>query len=351
MGTMALHLVSLIAGKKVNHALTGCYAVLAVIALLHVFGLPKDCGLARTLVITLLDLLMVGGVLFIAQRFHQARIRLLQSGLEGVSKRIVDGWDPHDRGLTNGENLISAESLLALIDRAKADRDTLIETCEHKITGLNNLVSVTRQEIQDVKATAGRLQKLNEKYYHSTFSLSSNLDDVTKDMNAFASHINSIADSTTRADQFAREMDAATVNGSERMGEMMAAIATISESSRQISDLIKTIDDIASKTNLLSLNATIEANRAGVHGRTFAVVAQEVRDLAIQSRGAVKESRELVGTTVSNLDAGSKISKTAMAALDGIREEVDRVIAIIRDIAQSAREQAEAVSRFNQNLA
>lgn len=93
--------------------------------------------------------------------------------------------------------------------------------------------------------------------------------------------------------------------------EMTKAMHILSQTSNQISSIINTIEDIAYQTNLLSLNASIEASRAGDAGKGFAVVAREIGKLATQSSGAASSTRNLIQTAISQVYEGNNIAKIA----------------------------------------
>lgn len=127
------------------------------------------------------------------------------------------------------------------------------------------------------------------------------------------------------------EKYANTAEGSrESMEALMGAMARISEASEKIGNIISEIESIASQTNLLSLNASIEAARAGDAGRGFAVVADQIRTLAEQSAKSAVDSRNLIEASIYEVGEGNKI---ATEASDSLKEVVDGV----QSIAETAK--------------
>ncbi len=120
----------------------------------------------------------------------------------------------------------------------------------------------------------------------------------------------------------------------EDMAALMGAMERISETSEKIGDIIAEIEDIASQTNLLSLNASIEAARAGDAGRGFAVVADQIRNLAEQSAKSATDSRNLIEASMHEVREGSKI---ATKASDSLKE----VVTGVQTIAESAKKMSE----------
>jgi methyl-accepting chemotaxis protein len=132
-----------------------------------------------------------------------------------------------------------------------------------------------------------------------------------------------------------------------RMGHSMNEIA---EASAETSKIIKTIDEIAFQTNLLALNAAVEAARAGEAGAGFAVVAEEVRNLAMRSTEAAKNTATLIEGTVAKVADGKHVVSTATDAFREVTESSAKVASLISEIAGASREQAQGFSQINQAI-
>ncbi len=135
--------------------------------------------------------------------------------------------------------------------------------------------------------------------------------------------------------------------GSTQMDHMMSAVEEINAANKSISKVIGVIDDIAFQTNILALNASIEAARAGQHGTGFAVVAEEVRTLAMKSLEAAKNTAALIQASVDKAEFGLSIAKQTAESFSVIVNEVERSSLIVNTIAESSVEQATALSRIN----
>ncbi len=135
--------------------------------------------------------------------------------------------------------------------------------------------------------------------------------------------------------------------GGDVVSEVVSTMAEINRSSSRIADIISVIDAIAFQTNLLALNAAVEAARAGDQGRGFAVVASEVRSLAQRSATAAREIKELIGTSVSNVSAGSVLVNQAGTTMAEVVNSVRSVTEIVKNFHRAAQQQSEGITQVN----
>ncbi len=221
---------------------------------------------------------------------------------------------------------------------------------KNNINAYKDLYTKLHLEMKSVTAKSIQLNDNGQAFYQNAYSQTSGLETVSRAMGQFASRISEIAEHTKQTNQYAMDTLSATKGGVKQMNRLISAISLISDSSRKILDMIKTIDKIAAQTKLLALNATIEASRAGEYGKAFGVVAQEVRDLSVQSTQAAKETSVLVDMAMANLSQGNIISFKTVEALSSIEKEVHKVSNIIEEISGSSNLQAEGVKQFNMSL-
>jgi len=131
------------------------------------------------------------------------------------------------------------------------------------------------------------------------------------------------------------------------LDELTLSMGEISKASEETSKIIKTIDEIAFQTNLLALNAAVEAARAGEAGAGFAVVAEEVRNLALRSAEAAKNTAVLIEDTVKKIGDGSQIVSTTNDAFVKVGESTEKVEELVAEVTEASKEQSNGIEQVN----
>jgi len=138
--------------------------------------------------------------------------------------------------------------------------------------------------------------------------------------------------------------------GTHLSREVQGAMDEISQSSNKISDIVGLVEEIAFQTNILAINAAIEAAKAGDVGKGFAVVAIEVRDLAQRSSHAAKEIKNLIDNSIAKVEKGSELVVLSNQNLLGIAEGIQKVADIMGDVSSATNEQFTAIDQISDTV-
>jgi len=182
---------------------------------------------------------------------------------------------------------------------------------------------------------------------------SSSIEEITASIEELSRSVEGVKENAHEADKMAKETNGLAQQGGNAVQKSIEAMELIRNSSTQIGEIIQVISEIASQTNLLALNAAIEAARAGEHGRGFAVVADEVRKLAERSNQAAGEITSLIKESTQQVEQGVQLSDETGASLKRIVEGVETTAVKISEIAAATVQQAsnaEEVSKAIQGI-
>ncbi len=173
--------------------------------------------------------------------------------------------------------------------------------------------------------------------------LSSTVSEISKQVKENAGNAKEASNASSEEKKKLQDADG-------KMTEMVSAMGNIRDTSKQIENIIKTIDDIAFQTNILALNAAVEAARAGDAGKGFAVVADEIRNLASKSAEAAKDTTSLIENTIKAIGNGSKVVDSAQKTLTEVMQVAGHANVLVEDIAKASDQQAVAISQVTKGV-
>jgi aerotaxis receptor len=214
-----------------------------------------------------------------------------------------------------------------------------------------NLVSVVgdaRMETEKMRTSTMEIAAGNQDLSARTEAQAASLEETAASMEQITGTVRQSADAARQAATLAEDASQVTRSGSRAVETVVDSMQQIDRSSHRIGEIIEVIDSIAFQTNILSLNAAVEAARAGAHGSGFAVVAAEVRALARRTAGAAKEVRELIDESGRTVEAGMRHADVARTTIDGALQTVLQVSGLIQQISHSAQEQLTGISQVNE---
>jgi methyl-accepting chemotaxis protein-2 (aspartate sensor receptor) len=247
--------------------------------------------------------------------------------------------------------LIAEGDLTVTMDAGQQDEIGRLAAAMNGISRkLSSVVGDVRDGAEQIAIASQEIASGNQDLCNRTEEQASSLAATASSMEELTVTVRQNADNARQANQMALSASEVAQQGGAMVAKVVDTMASINQSSRKIVDIISVIDGIAFQTNILALNAAVEAARAGEQGRGFAVVASEVRNLAQRSAAAAKEIKQLIGASVDQVDAGSKLVAGAGATMDEVLASVSRVTDIMAEITAASIEQTTGIEHVNQSI-
>jgi len=212
---------------------------------------------------------------------------------------------------------------------------------------LNRIIVGLNEGADQVNDAANQMSSASQQLAEGASEQVSSLEETSSALEEMAARTRTNAENAKEANDLSGQASRAANQGNQTMGKLNEAMAGINDSSGKISKIIKVIEEIAFQTNLLALNAAVEAARAGEHGKGFAVVADEVRNLAQRSAQAARETTDLIEGAVNRAKEGTDVACEVGRALGAIVGDVTKVTDLIDRITRASEEQAQGVDQVN----
>jgi methyl-accepting chemotaxis protein len=199
----------------------------------------------------------------------------------------------------------------------------------------------------EVRVSASQVAGSSQILAESSSEQASSLEETSASLEQMSSMSSSSSKSSHKVESLMGDASDSVKEVLAAMKNLSDSMSSIAQASEETQKIVKTIDEIAFQTNILALNAAVEAARAGEAGAGFAVVAEEVRNLAGRAASAAHDTSNIIQNTVERVLTGVDILNTTDRSFAKVANNIDEVNDLISEITESAREQMEGISQIN----
>jgi methyl-accepting chemotaxis protein len=272
--------------------------------------------------------------------------RMIQAAMETADAAMT----ATDRIATGAVNALSAASFVMIIGLAIALVVGVLAAffITRSITRpVNRIIAGLNEGSDQVASASGQVSSASQSMAEGASEQAASIEETSSSMEEMASMTKNNAENAGTADGLMKEANQVVATANDSMERLTVSMKDISQASEETSKIIKTIDEIAFQTNLLALNAAVEAARAGEAGAGFAVVAEEVRNLAMRSAEAAKNTAQLIEGTVKKVNDGSQLVTTTNDAFTKVAQSTAKVGDLIAEISAASREQSGGIDQVN----
>jgi len=293
-----------------------------------------------------------------------------------VMKRVENGWfSEHIEANTNNPNLLHLKEtinksldnlkerflvmneLLTTYNNNDYRKKLVIDGVEANgvfdalIKNINKLEQRITDMLIDNKQNGLTLDKSSDILLENVDILNRNSNEAAAALEEITSNISSNTTNIVKMANFASSVTASSNEGQKLALQTTVAMDEINKEVNSINEAITIIDQIAFQTNILSLNAAVEAATAGEAGKGFAVVAQEVRNLATRSADAANEIKKIVQNATQKANNGKQIADSMISGYTILNENIEQTINLIKDVEMASKEQLQGIEQINDAVA
>lgn len=243
-----------------------------------------------------------------------------------------------------------AEGNLTVSISPRSDKDDMNRTISVMVEQNKNLISGIIDAAQEVNSNADQMSSAAQALAQVSTEQASSVGTLRASIQEITAKTQENADNTERTASVSTQMLSNVQSGQAQMDRLMHAVQEMQMASENASKIIRVIEDIAFQTNILALNASVEAARAGQHGSGFAVVAEEVRTLAAHSTKAAQESSDMIEDSVQKALESAKIAEEAREALGIIIQGINDSAELVSLITRATQDQVSSLELLNEGV-
>ena len=227
----------------------------------------------------------------------------------------------------------------------KGDFVSIEKAFEQIRSQLGDIISNVTLSAENVAMGADQMAEGTQMLAEGTQRQAATIDELSSTISAISGHVNNTAQAAQTASEISMECSNIMQQRTADMQDLINAMDIVEKKSEDIANVIKAIEDIAFQTNILALNASIEAARAGDAGKGFAVVATEVGTLAARAAESANSTRTIIDSTLEAVETSIEIARKAAKAIENVTEKSRQSSDMVKEIAVSADSQAKELKQ------
>lgn len=274
----------------------------------------------------------------------------LKIGLKIVIGILVVEFVSLASGITMGRNITSHWVILGFLLTIIVSQYIAWLVSENVKKSVSNVLGDLSETSTNLDSISRELTTAGHKLAEGSTQQAASIQETSSTLEESSSMVHQTTQNTKEADSLAKQAKEFADKGDVEMKTMLDSMEELKRSSAEISKIIKVIDEIAFQTNILSLNAAVEAARAGDAGKGFAVVAEEVRNLAQRSAQAAKDTAGIIESNISLSERCLVITGQVSGSLVEIKEETHKVSELLEEISTASQEQEIGIGQINQAI-